>query len=115
MKVKFINKEEYLGLEYWQEYDVFAILIGKSSFINKESEEQWQRFYIKAKWPKYIYPYNMDDFKIIESNLPQNWIFWLTQLWDYYLWPKEVFLIEDFWDRYYNDDEKCFKIINCLI
>ena len=104
MKVKFIGKEDYLWLEYWKVYNIFAI-----AFWN----EGWEKYYIKTKWPKYVYPMDISDFEIVDNSLSKFWTFWKSKLWNYYIWPEELYSLNKyFWEDYYNDDKECVAIID---
>lgn len=111
MKVKYIKNEENLWLEYWKIYNVFAVVLWKNSNLNK-IEEKWEKFYIKPEWPKYIYPYDIDDFEILDDSLMEFWWFWKDNSWYYYLWPKELYQKSNFFYYYYNDYLEYITIIN---
>lgn len=104
MKVKYINKKNELWLIYWNTYNVFSIIISK--------DEKWNKYYIKADWPKYIYPYDISDFEIVDWNISQYWIFNRNNLWDFIIWPKEIYENQYFWSEYYDDKELNTNIID---
>ncbi len=103
MKVKYIKKDDTLWLEYLKIYNIFSVLIWKWG---------WEKYYINNKESKYVYPFDIKDFIIVNWSLPDYWSFWINEFWDYILWPKEVYEMKDFWDNYYNDEDQYLEIIN---
>ena len=77
----------------------------------ESKEEWWNKYYIKTEWPKYIYPFDISNFEIISPTLPQYWSFWVVSIWKFYVWPKELFEIKNFWEDYYNDKQECLDIV----
>lgn len=103
MLIKFIwDKENSLWLQYDGIYNVFSIEIGKQGT---------KKFYIK--WDSnYVYPFEDIDVSIIDPILWDWWYFGVNNLEDIIIWPKEIFQIENFWEKHFNDDENCSSIVN---
>jgi hypothetical protein len=105
MKVKYVWEKEELWLIPWEIYNVFSISLWFDS---------WEKYYIKAKWPKFIYPYDIKDFEIIDSWLYKNWSFGIDNAWIFVIWPKELYLYKNgnFWEDYYEDNKNCQSIVD---
>lgn len=111
MKVKFSKDEEYLWMENWKEYVVFAIELWKWFKVDEKNEQSWEKFYIKAKWPKFVYPIDISDCIITDPSLPDFWIFWIWQSWEFFTWPWEILKKPNFWEDYYNENAENFEIV----
>lgn len=106
MKVKCLNKDNNLWLDFWIIYSVFSIEIWK---------DKWEKYYIKPNWTKYIYPFDIKDFEIVDSILSSNFSFWINKFWDKIIWPIELLTKQFSWEDYYNDVEYSKNLIDKLL
>lgn len=103
MKVKYILNDWKL-IEN-KIYNVFSLEIdtkwNKKIYISTENIDD---FFIS--W------YNYDYFEVIDSNISKFWEIWTNNFWDLILWISDIFKINDFWWKYWENDEKILKLIN---
>lgn len=104
MKVKYLNSKEELWLKFWEIYNVFAIILWK--------DKEWNKYYIKASWPKFVYPHDVQDFEIIDASLSRYFLFWINQFGDFVIWPSEISRMEYFWPQYYEEVQEYTQVID---
>lgn len=104
MKVK--NLINWNGLEYWKTYNVFWILDW-----NKDD----RKIYISTNdvsWRFYISPFDSEEFEVVDSKISKFWEYWINKFWQISIWIPEMFNIDNFWEKYYDDDIEIINILN---
>ncbi len=97
MKVKYKENVVNNQLDKNIEYNVFSIEVDNKKLKIK--------YYINNSkdWEFELYPYDSADFDIIDENISTYWTFWINQFWDHIIWPKEIYTMEYFWERLYDN------------
>ena len=103
MKIKYLIND--WDLQFEEIYNVFAIqewsTWEKKIYI---AENNWRGWY-------YISPYDFDDFEIIDTKISKFWEYGINNFWNVCIGIPELFTERQFWEKYYDDDEKINNLI----
>lgn len=106
MKVKY--KKDCLDkqLEFNKEYNVFSIEIDNKNSTIKYYINNSKDGILELYW------HDSKNFEIVDEEISQFWKYWINQFWDYIIWPKEIYSMEWFWEKLYDDIQEYEDVIN---